>query len=295
VTDAQGALETVVVTGLSGAGRSTAAKCFEDLGYYVVDNLPAELIRTLVDLGSRTAGQVTKLAVVLDVRSRAFSSDLRGVIKSLDESGMRPRVLFLEASDAVLVRRFENVRRAHPLQGDGLLTDGIAAERELLRPLRDEADLILDTSERSVHDLRRAIEDGFATGALEGALPELRATVVSFGYKYGLPVDADLVVDVRFLPNPFWIPELRELTGKDDEVRDYVLAQQGALSFLDEYASILETIGAGYRRESKRYLTLAVGCTGGKHRSVVMSEQLAERLRATGVRATVVHRDLGRE
>jgi UPF0042 nucleotide-binding protein len=295
MTDAQGALETVVVTGLSGAGRSTAAKCFEDLGYYVVDNLPAELIRTLVDLGSRTAGQVTRLAVVLDVRSRAFSSDLRGVIKSLDESGMRPRVLFLEASDSVLVRRFENVRRAHPLQGDGLLTDGIAAERELLRPLRDEADLILDTSERSVHDLRRAIEDGFATGALEGAAPELRATVVSFGYKYGLPVDADLVVDVRFLPNPFWIPELRELTGKDEEVRDYVLAQQGALSFLDQYASILDTIGAGYRRESKRYLTLAVGCTGGKHRSVVMSEQLAERLRATGVRATVVHRDLGRE
>ena len=294
MTDAQGALETVVVTGLSGAGRSTAAKCFEDLGYYVVDNLPAELIRTLVDLGSRTAGQVTRLAVVLDVRSRAFSSDLRGVIKSLDESGMRPRVLFLEASEGVLVRRFENVRRAHPLQGDGLLTDGIAAERELLRPLRDEADLILDTSDRSVHDLRRAIEDGFATGALEGS-PELRATVVSFGFKYGLPVDADLVVDVRFLPNPYWIPELRELTGKDQEVHDYVLAQRDARSFLDQYAAILAIIGAGYRRESKRYLTLAVGCTGGKHRSVVMSEELAARLRAAGIRATVVHRDLGRE
>jgi UPF0042 nucleotide-binding protein len=294
VTEAQGALETVVVTGLSGAGRSTAAKCFEDLGYYVVDNLPAELIRTLVDLGSRTAGQVTKLAVVLDVRSRAFTSDLRGVIRSLDESGMRPRVLFLEASDSVLVRRFENVRRAHPLQGDGLLTDGIAAERELLQPLRDEADLILDTSDRSVHDLRRAIEDGFAAGALDGT-PELRATVVSFGFKYGLPVDADLVVDVRFLPNPFWIPELRELTGQDEEVRDYVLAQQDAASFLDQYAAILAIFGAGYRRESKRYLTLAVGCTGGKHRSVVMSEQLADRLRAAGVQAAVVHRDLGRE
>jgi UPF0042 nucleotide-binding protein len=295
MTDAQGALETVVVTGLSGAGRSTAAKCFEDLGYFVVDNLPAELIATLVELGSRTAGQVTRLAVVLDVRSRAFSSDLRGVIKSLDESGMRPRVLFLEANDPVLVRRFENVRRAHPLQGDGLLTDGIAAERELLRPLRDEADLILDTSDRSVHDLRRAIEDGFASGALEGGAPQLRATVVSFGFKYGLPVDADLVVDVRFLPNPFWIPELRELTGQDEEVRDYVLGQQDARTFLDEYTRILDIIGAGYRRESKRYLTLAVGCTGGKHRSVVMSEQLAERLRAMGVRATVVHRDLGRE
>ena len=294
LTEASGALETVVVTGLSGAGRSTAAKCFEDLGYYVVDNLPAELIATLVDLGSRTHGQVTKLAVVLDVRSRAFSSDLRGVIRSLDENGMRPRVLFLEASDAVLVRRFENVRRAHPLQGDGLLLDGIAAERDLLRPLRDEADLVLDTSDRSVHDLRRAIEDGFAAGTLDGAR-ELRATVVSFGFKYGLPVDADLVVDVRFLPNPYWIPELREQTGMDSEVRDYVLAQQDAERFLDGYAGILDIIGAGYRRESKRYLTLAVGCTGGKHRSVVMSEQLAERLRATGIRATVVHRDLGRE
>ena len=290
----QGALETVVITGVSGAGRNTAAKCFEDLGYFVVDNLPPELISTLVELGSRSQGAITKLAVVMDVRSRAFSSDLRGVIRDLDERGMRPRVLFLEASDDVLVRRFESVRREHPLQGNGRLVDGIKAERELVSGVRDEADLVIDTSDKSVHQLRRAIESAFATGAL-GERPALRATVVSFGFKYGLPVDVDLVVDVRFLPNPFWIPELRDLTGKDDEVRDYVLGQQDADIFLDRYAGILEILGAGYTRESKHYLTLAVGCTGGKHRSVVMAQELADRLTAMGVQTTVVHRDLGRE
>ena len=290
----QGALETVVITGVSGAGRNTAAKCFEDLGYFVVDNLPPELISTLVELGSRSQGAITKLAVVMDVRSRAFSSDLRGVIRDLDERGMRPRVLFLEASDDVLVRRFESVRREHPLQGNGRLVDGIKAERELVSGVRDEADLVIDTSDKSVHQLRRAIESAFATGAL-GERPALRATVVSFGFKYGLPVDADLVVDVRFLPNPFWIPELRDLTGKDDEVRDYVLGQQDADTFLDRYAGLLEILGAGYTRESKHYLTLAVGCTGGKHRSVVMAQELADRLTAMGVQTTVVHRDLGRE
>jgi UPF0042 nucleotide-binding protein len=289
-----GGLETVIITGMSGAGRSTAAKCFEDLGFFVVDNLPPELIGTLVDLGSRSQGAVTRLAVVMDVRSRAFSSDLRGVIRDLADRQMRPRVLFLEASPAALVQRFENVRRAHPLQGDGRLVDGIEAERELLSGLRDEADLVLDTTNRSVHELRDEIESAF-TGDGVGTRSELRATVLSFGYKYGLPVDADLVVDVRFLPNPYWIPELRHLTGRDDEVRDYVMGQSGASDFLDLYTQVLQIIGAGYSRESKRYLTLAVGCTGGKHRSVVMSQQLADRLVAMGIQARVVHRDLGRE
>ncbi len=284
-----------MVTGLSGAGRSTAAKCLEDLGFFVVDNLPPELVATMVDLGSRTHGAVTRIAVVMDVRSRAFSSDLRSVIVDLAERGMRPRVLFLEARTDVLVRRFESVRRAHPLQGDGRLTDGINAERELLSALRDEADLVLDTSERSVPQLRREIERAFALGGDLDGPAVLRATVVSFGFKYGLPVDADLVVDVRFLPNPFWIPELRELTGESVEVRDYVLAQQGAAEFLAEYTKILEIIGAGYTREGKHYLTLAVGCTGGKHRSVVMAAEFARRLSELGVRATVVNRDLGRE
>jgi UPF0042 nucleotide-binding protein len=294
VTGPESGLDLVIVTGLSGAGRSTAAKCFEDLGWFVVDNLPPELVATLVDLGSRSQGGVTKLAVVMDVRSRAFSSDLRGVIRELSDRGARPRVLYLEARDDVLVRRFENVRRAHPLQGDGRLIDGITAERELLAGIKDDADLVLDTSDRSVHELRRAIEAGF-TGAAGSDVPELRATVLSFGYKYGLPVDADLVVDVRFLPNPHWIPELRPLTGRDAEVIDYVLAQNDAKEFVDRYAEILDIIGAGYTREGKRYLTLAVGCTGGKHRSVVIAQQLADRLTAQGVRATVVNRDLGRE
>ncbi|SHG82131.1 UPF0042 nucleotide-binding protein [Jatrophihabitans endophyticus] len=288
-----GALETVIITGLSGAGRSTAAKCFEDLGFFVVDNLPPELIGTLVDLGSRSQGAVTRLAVVMDVRGRAFSKDLRGTIRGMPRT-LRPRVLFLEAGSDVLVRRFESVRRAHPLQGGGRLVDGINAERELLAGLRDDADLVIDTSNRSVHDLRRAIESAFTGPASDDALA-LRATVLSFGFKYGLPVDADMVVDVRFLPNPHWIPELRDLTGQDEEVSDYVLGQEGATEFLDSYTDLLRIVGAGYRRESKRFLTLAVGCTGGKHRSVAMSRQLAARLDAMGVRTHVVHRDLGRE
>ena len=292
-TAERGALETVIITGLSGAGRSTAAKCLEDLGFFVVDNLPPELVATMVDLGSRSQGAVTRIAVVMDVRSRAFSTDLGGVVNELSQRGLQPRVLFLEASDSVLIRRFESVRRAHPLQGDGRLSDGITAERAILRPLRDLADLVIDTSDRSVHQLRRAIET--ALGAEGLALPELRATVVSFGFKYGLPADADLVVDVRFLPNPHWIPELRDQTGEDPEVSDYVLSQESAAEFLDKYVDILQIIGAGYRREGKHYLTLAVGCTGGKHRSVAMSRELVRRLTALGVRATVVHRDLGRE
>ena len=284
-------LEVVVVSGLSGAGRSTAAKCLEDLGYYVVDNLPPSLIAAMVDLGSHTSGAVTRIAVVVDVRSRAFSADLRSVIGELDEQGYRPRVLFLEATSDVLVRRFYNNRRAHPLQAGGRLVDGIAAERELLSDLQAVADLIVDTSRLSVHDLRRQLEREFSGEAL----PALRATVLSFGFKYGLPLDADLVADVRFLPNPHWIPELRPHTGQDEDVRAYVLSQEGAGRFLDVYAELLRLVGAGYQREGKRYLTLAIGCTGGKHRSVAMAEEIAKRLAGDGVQTTVAHRDIGRE
>jgi UPF0042 nucleotide-binding protein len=288
---AESGLEVVVVSGLSGAGRSTAAKCLEDLGYYVVDNLPPSLIAAMVDLGSHTSGEVTRIAVVVDVRSRAFSADLRSVIGELDERGYRPRVLFLEAADEVLVRRFENNRRAHPLQAGGRLVDGIAAERELLSDLHAVADLVVDTSRLSVHDLRRQLEREFSGEAL----PALRATVLSFGFKYGLPMDADLVADVRFLPNPHWIPELRPHTGQDPDVRDYVLSQEGAGRFLDVYTELLRLVGAGYQREGKRYLTLAIGCTGGKHRSVAMAEEIAKRLAGDGVQTTVTHRDVGRE
>ncbi len=286
-------MEVAVVTGLSGAGRSTAAKCLEDLGWFVVDNLPPELITTMVELGAQARGAITKVAVVMDVRSRAFTDDLAAVIKELDAQGYKPRVLFLEATDEVLIRRFEQVRRTHPMQGDGRLSDGIVAERALLAPLRDEADVVVETSSLSVHDLRAKIEETFGS---EASL-RTKITVLSFGYKYGLPMDADLVVDVRFLPNPFWIPELRDFTGLDSEVSNYVLTQEGAEDFLSRYQELLRIVGAGYRREGKRYLTLAVGCTGGKHRSVAMSEELARRLSAEDdtLSVKVVHRDLGRE
>ncbi|MCU1674297.1 MAG: hypothetical protein JWN77_2410 [Frankiales bacterium] len=285
-------LEVVVVTGLSGAGRSTAAKCLEDLGWFVVDNLPPSLLATMVDLGSRSAGAVGKIAVVADVRSRAFSSDLRTAVDEIERRGVHPRVLFLEASDEALVRRFEGVRRPHPLQGEGRLVDGIVAERQLLRDLRGEADLVLDTSLLNVHELRGKVAAAFGA---EGGEDALQVTVLSFGFKYGLPVDADLVVDCRFLPNPHWIPELRPKNGKDEPVRDYVLSRPGAEEFLDRYEGVLDLVTEGYKREGKHYALLAVGCTGGKHRSVAMSEELARRLAARGVDVTVNHRDLGRE
>jgi RNase adapter protein RapZ len=285
-------IEVALVSGLSGAGRSTAAKVLEDLGWFVVDNLPPELIATMVDLGARARGEITRIAVVMDVRSRAFTDDLAAVIKDLDARGYKPRLLFLEASDAVLVRRFEQVRRSHPLQGEGRLVDGIAAERELLRPLREGADLVVDTSAVAVPQLRATLERAFGSDVVQAT----RVTIVSFGFKYGLPMDSDLVVDVRFLPNPFWIPELREHTGRDEPVRDYVLSQDGAVDFVERYLELLGIVAAGYRREGKRYLTLSVGCTGGKHRSVAVSEEIARRLAdAPGTAVSVVHRDLGRE
>ncbi len=283
--------ELVVISGMSGAGRSTAAKVLEDLGWFVVDNLPPSLIPTLVDLAARTRGSVPRIAVVVGVRGRSFFEHLHEALEQMDSGGLRHRIVFLDSADDVLVRRFENVRRPHPLQGEGRITDGIARERELLRELRGEADLVLDTSSRNVHELRAALE-GVFSGSAE---TELRATVMSFGFKYGLPVDADLVVDCRFLPNPHWVPELRPKTGLDHDVSEYVLAQPGAKDLLESYSEVLRTITAGYRREGKRYLTLAVGCTGGKHRSVAMAEQIAARLIDDGVDTTVVHRDMGRE
>jgi UPF0042 nucleotide-binding protein len=292
VTDAaQTALELTVVTGLSGAGRSEAAKAFEDMGWFVVDNLPPSLLGTMAELVTRSQGAVSRVAVVVDVRGRAFFADLRAGLDELAAKGVARRILFLEAADETLVRRFEHVRRPHPLQGDGRLVDGIARERELLAELRGQADLVVDTTSLNVHELRDKIERAFAGDVT----PELRATVVSFGFKYGLPVDADLVVDCRFLPNPHWEPELRPYSGKDPVIREYVLGQPDALPFLDRYSDLLGLLITGYVHEGKRYLTLAVGCTGGKHRSVVMAEELGERLAKTGAAVRVVHRDLGKE
>lgn len=283
-------IEVAVISGLSGAGRSTVARSMEDLGWFVVDNLPAELIFTMVDLAARSGGAVDRIAVVLDVRARVFGDDLAGVVKALDSRGYRPRVIFLDADDAALIRRYESNRRAHPLQGDGRLMDGLAAERELLRPLRHEADLVIDTTELSVHQLRDRIIEAFPH-----VRPTPTMTILSFGFKYGLPLDADLVIDMRFLPNPFWVPDLRDHTGRDQQVSDYVLNQPGAREFIDHYLELLGIIGDGYEREGKRYVTLAVGCTGGKHRSVAVAEEIGRLLTGQGRTVTVTHRDLGRE
>ncbi len=290
--------DIVVITGMSGAGRSTAAKSLEDLGWFVVDNLPPGLLPTMVDLAARSNGAVTRMAAVVDVRSRAFSTDLKSAIGELAARGATARVVFLEAAEDILVRRFDSERRPHPLQGTGRVTDGIAAERELLREVRGAADLVLDTSRLNVHQLRARIRDFFGGGTAAG----LRLSLISFGYKYGLPVDADMVADCRFLPNPHWIPELAPMTGQDAPVRDYVLAQPGAEELLRHYTELLSVVLPGYEREGKRFVTFAVGCTGGKHRSVAIADELAARLVAAadpaasrGMDIQVVHRDLGRE
>ncbi len=282
-----GTPDIVIITGMSGAGRSTAAKSLEDLGWFVVDNLPPALLPTMLDLADRAS--LAGIAAIVDVRSRAFSTDLKSAISSLGARGVAPHVLFLEASDAVLVQRYENVRRPHPMQGAGTILDGISAERELLRAVRGDSDIVLDTSSLNVHELRSRMHGYFGGDSVTG----LRLNIVSFGYKYGLPVDADLIADCRFLPNPHWVPELRPMSGLDASVRDYVLGQPAASAFLAAYLSVLEVSLAGFEREGKRYVTLAVGCTGGKHRSVAMAEQLAARL--VGRDVTVSHRDLGRE
>jgi RNase adapter protein RapZ len=285
------ALDLVVVTGLSGAGRSTAAKCLEDLGWYVVDNLPPMLIPAVVDLAARSQGAVDRVAVVVDVRSQGFGSDLRAGLTALDRDGLRTSIVFMEASDEVLVRRFDGVRRPHPLQGDGRLVDGIERERDLLRDLRGEADLVVDTSVLNVHELRAKI----ATSVSGETAPRLHVTLLSFGYKYGLPVDADVVVDARLIPNPHWVPELRPQTGLDEPVRDYVLAQPPTAGFLDATTALLAQYEPAYATEGKHYATFAIGCTGGRHRSVALVTEVAARLQAGGTDVRVIHRDLGRE
>ncbi|GAA0804051.1 nucleotide-binding protein [Spirilliplanes yamanashiensis] len=283
--------DLVVVTGLSGGGRSTVARALENVDFYVVDNLPQALMLDMAQLAYQAGGATQRTAMVLDVRSRAFSTDLAGAIRALKERGFHPRVVFVDADDDVLVRRFESVRRSHPLQGDGRLADGIAAERKLLEEARELADVIIDTSHLNVNQLRRRVEELFSS---EDAR-RLRITVLSFGFKYGLPVDADFVCDARFLPNPYWVPELREHTGQEESVSSYVLSQEGADDFVGTYAHLIGATAAGFEREGKRYLTVAVGCTGGKHRSVALSEELAARLRDSRLSAYASHRDLGRE
>ena len=283
--------DLIIVTGMTGAGRSTAAKALEDIGWFVIDNLPPSMLPAVVEMLTAEDDEGIKIAVVVDVRSRGFFADLRGAMATMDERGTPPRVLFLEASDEVLVRRQEAARRPHPLQGGARLLDGIARERDMVRDLRGEADVLIDTSMLNVHQLADKVSRAFS----QGDDPRMRATIVSFGFKYGIPVDADMVLDMRFLPNPYWVAELRAKSGLDDEVSGYVLHQPAAKEFLDRLDALLQTVDEGFLRERKQYLNLAVGCTGGKHRSVAMAEELGRRLTDRGIETTVVHRDLGRE
>ncbi|MFZ0323168.1 MAG: RNase adapter RapZ [Actinomycetes bacterium] len=279
---------------MSGAGRSTAADALEDLGWFVVDNMPPQLLPSLVELGVRSQGRVPRIAAVTDVRGGDFFEELHEAIARVREQGTTVRLVYLEADDDSLVRRFEGSRRPHPLQADGRIVDGIEAERALLTSLRETADVLVDTSELNVHQLRERIGRLFATVEASGT----RVTVMSFGFKYGLPADADMVIDCRFLPNPHWVPELRMRTGLDEQVSQFVLNQPLAEPFVERFEQTLRLVLNGYRNEGKRYALLSVGCTGGKHRSVAVAEELARRLRAdpeADVDVTVVHRDVGRE
>lgn len=288
---AKSAGDVVIVTGMSGAGRTTAANALEDLGWYVVDNLPPQMLRPLFELTELAGAAVPKIAAVVDVRGRDLFHQLPEITRSLRAS-RHLRILFLDAADDALVRRFEAVRRPHPLQGDGTILDGIRRERAQLSVIRESADVVIDTSALNIHQLSTRIVEQFS----DPQAAQHTLTIMSFGFKYGLPTDVDLVADMRFLPNPFWVPELRGHTGQDAAVRDYVLDQPGAREFIPAYAQAIRPVLAGYQRENKRHSVLAVGCTGGKHRSVATVHRLAELLAdAPGVDIRVKHRDLGRE
>ena len=283
--------ELLIVTGMSGAGRSTVGNALEDQGWYVIDNLPPQLLGPISDLFALSKANLPRIAVIIDVRGGEFFNELIGNIEQLRTREVNVQLLFLEANDGALVKRFEAVRRPHPLQGEGTIIDGIAAERQELLALREMADIVFDTTELNVHQLTNRVAEAFATNA-----KGLKVNVMSFGFKYGIPTDADLVADARFIPNPHWQDELRAMTGNHAPVADYVLAQPGVQDFITNYVAVLRTTLAGYRTENKRFATIAIGCTGGKHRSVAITNRIAEILSdEADVRISVKHRDLGRE
>ena len=280
----------ILITGMSGAGRRATAAALEELGWYVADNLPPELIVRMVELSFSEDSPIEKLAIVTDVRSRDFAGNLTSVLHDLHTGGRRPTVLYLDATDEALIARFDAVRRTHPLQQKGTLQDGIDREREMLTSIRERADIVLDTTNRSIHDLRRELEKFFAAADHSS----VRINVQSFGFKHGPPKDIDMLLDARFLPNPYWDPELRPFRGIDAPVSDFVLSQPGAEAFLDHVVGLIHSVLPGYRKEGKFFVSVAIGCTGGHHRSVAIVEELTRRLADDGVLVNLSHRDLER-
>ena len=284
--------ELLIVTGMSGAGRSTVGKALEDLDWYVVDNLPPQLIQQMAELFSRSDRELPRLAVVVDARGGELFDDLTTHLNTLVKNNIQARILFLEANDSTLIKRYEQVRRPHPLQGDGTISDGITSERQTLLPLRERADVIIDSSDMNVYQLAAKISEHFSTAENR----KLNLLIQSFGFKYGAPSDADLIADMRFLPNPYWDEKLRPFTGEDSEVADYVLAQDGAEEFIVNYIAALQPVIRGYLKENRKHASIALGCTGGKHRSVATAIEIAKRLADNPeIAVRVKHRDLGKE
>ena len=283
------AQEMLIVTGMSGAGRSTVAHALEDLGWYVVDNLPPALLTQL--MAQSTGSESKSFAVVVDVRGGKFFDDLMQSLKSITDSGAKYRLLFLDSTDQALVQRFESTRRPHPLQGGDRIVDGIARERAKLEEVRAECDIAIDTTNLNVHQLEKRIGEIFGGGKIQG----IRINILSFGYKYGIPVDSDLVLDCRFIPNPHWIPELRPLTGLTTAVSEKVLGSAGVSEFVKDYVALINSMIPGYMHEGKKYVTVSIGCTGGKHRSVAVAQEIARQLGSSDCSAYATHRDVGRE
>lgn len=279
-----------IITGLSGAGRSEAARSLEDIGFFVVDNLPPALLPKMAELAARPGGPM-RLAIVIDARGGVFFGELSKALEELKQLHVNYRILYLEASDDTLVNRYEATRHRHPLAPADRVVEGIRKERLMMESLRGEADLVIDTSELTPHELRDRLREAFADGAADAAL---RVSVSSFGFKYGAPRDADLVLDVRFLPNPHWIDELRPLPGTDDRVRAYVATQPAYREFSARLRDLLDVVVPGYVAEGKSYLTVSIGCTGGRHRSVVVAEDIAAYFKEKGMSSSLDHRDLER-
>ncbi|WP_291291618.1 RNase adapter RapZ [Enterococcus sp.] len=279
-------LELVIITGMSGAGKTVAIQSFEDMGYFCIDNMPPSLIPKFWEL-IKESGKVTKIALVVDLRSRSFFEEIQSMLIDIENTQfIDTRILFLDATDNELVSRYKETRRAHPLAMDGLVTEGIRKERAILEDLKTKANIVIDTTKLTPRQLREKINQEFRSSHEHG----FRVEVVSFGFKYGLPIDADIVMDVRFLPNPHYIPELRPLTGKEQAVYDYVMSFPETETFYQQFETLLETIMPGYIKEGKSSLTVAIGCTGGQHRSVALSERISKAL-AKNYKVNVTHRD----